>query len=131
MKRSENVGLMLMGAAAFAATFAGGMTYFASQKPSHAAQPQAAVDQACTTRADATQDCQPPRRSFAYYVFPHFAPGWTWSSGWGWGSSYDSSRGSAALSNNSRTYAPMGSGAVQRSGFGSSARGSFRVSAGG
>jgi hypothetical protein len=131
MKRSENVGLVLMGAAAFAATFAGGMTYFAWQKPSHAAQAQAAVDQTCTTRTDGTQDCQPQRRGFAYYVFPHFTPGWTWSSGWGWGNSYDSSRGAAALSNNSRTYAPTSSDGIQRSGFGSSARGSFRVSAGG
>jgi hypothetical protein len=133
MKRSENVGLVLMGAAAFAATFAGGMTYFAWQKPSHAAQAQTetVVDQRCTAVPDGTQDCAPQRRSFAYYVFPHFTPGWTWSSGWGWGSSYDSSRGATALSNNSRTNAPTRSGGIQRSGFGSSARGSFRVSAGG
>jgi hypothetical protein len=38
MKRSENVGLMLMGGAVFAATFAGGMTYMAMQRPSYAAQ---------------------------------------------------------------------------------------------
>ncbi len=37
MKRSGSVALVLMGAATFAATFAGGMAYFAWQKPSHAA----------------------------------------------------------------------------------------------
>jgi len=131
MKRSDNVSLMLMGAAAFAATFAGGMAYFALQKPSHAAQAQTAAEQQCSARSEGTQECEPRRRGFAYYVFPHFTPGWTWSSGWGWGSSYGN-RQSAALSNNPRTYAPASGRVVERSGFGSTARApSIRVSAGG
>ena len=51
MKRSGNVGLVLMGGAAFAATFAGGMAYFAWQKPSHAAQPQTAARRRPARRA--------------------------------------------------------------------------------
>ena len=73
MKRSGQVGLMLMGGAAFAATFAGGVGYLAWQKPSHAAQPQAAAAaQNCTTRPDGTQNCQPTQRGFAYYLLPRF-----------------------------------------------------------
>ena len=132
MKRSENVGLVLMGAAAFAATFAGGIAHVAWQKPSQAAQAQMATEQPCDTRSTGTQECQPQRRGFAYYVFPHFTPGWTWSSGWGWGSSYEATRQNAALSNNPRSYAPARGGGIERSGFGSTARGpSIRVSAGG
>jgi len=133
MKRSGNVGLVLMGGAAFAATFAAGMTYFAWQKPSHAAtvQSQTVADQNCAARLDDPQTCEPVRRGFAYYFYPR----WTWSSGWGWGNSYEPKRQEAALTNNSRSYVPAsskiaGSG-VERAGFGSSARGSFRVSAGG
>jgi hypothetical protein len=131
MKRSENVSLVLMGAVAFAATFAGGMAYLASQKPSHAAQAQTAVaDQSCTTRSDGTQDCQPQRRGFAYYFYPRFS-GWTWSSGWGGGASSEPIRRDAALGGSRASYAPAPAGGVVRSGFGSSARGSFRISAGG
>ena len=76
MKRSGQVGLMLMGGAAFAATFAGGVGYLAWQKPSHAAQPQAAAAaQNCTTRPDGTQNCQPTQRGFAYYLLPRFIYG--------------------------------------------------------
>jgi len=76
MKRSGQVGLMLMGGAAFAATFAGGVGYLAWQKPGHAAQPQAAAAaQNCTTRPDGTQNCQPTQRGFAYYLLPRFIYG--------------------------------------------------------
>ena len=108
---------MLMGGAAFAATFAGGMTYFAWQKPSHAAQSA----QSCV-RQPGTQNCEPARRGFAYY----FYPGWSW----GGGSSSKPQR-EAALSNNSRSTAPAANSGTVRSGFGSSAQVSSRVSAGG
>jgi len=129
MKRSGQVGLVLMGAATFVGTFAAGTAYFAWQKPSHAAAATQA-SQTCTPRADGTQTCEPTRRGFAYYLLPRSS----WS--WGWGSSYEPRRQEAALSSNSRSYAPTtstvpGGVAVERSGFGSSAKGSFRVSAGG
>ena len=128
MKRSENVGLVVMGAAAFAATFAGGMALVAWQKPSHAAQPQTVADQRCTTRSDGTQDCQPQRRGFAYYLVPSFVHGW--SSG---GSANKPVTREAALVNNSRSGAvSVPNTGVQRSGFGSTAKSaSIRVSAGG
>lgn len=129
MKRSENVGLVVMGAAVFAATFAGGMAYSAWQKPSHAAQPQTAMaDQRCTTRSDGTQDCQPQRRGFAYYLVPSFAHGWSWG-----GSTNKTVTREAALVSNSRSGAiPVSHSGVQRSGFGSTAKStSIRVSAGG
>src|SRR5688572_29324949 len=105
MKRSGNVGLVLMGGAAFAATFAAGMAYFAWQKPSHAAQSQAAAStQNCTTRPDGTQNCQPVRRGFAYYLFPTFSYG---SSASASSASAAQPRGqSAALTSNSRAYTP-------------------------
>jgi hypothetical protein len=128
VKRSENVGLIVMGAAAFAATFAGGMALVARQKPSHAAQPQTVADQRCTTRADGTQDCQPQRRGFAYYLVPSFVHGW--SSG---GSATKTVTREAALVGKPRSgAASVPNTGVQRSGFGSTARGpSIRVSAGG
>ena len=58
MKRSDNVGLMMMGGAAFAATFAVGMAYLAWQKPATPRQPQAAAAaQNCTTRPDGARNC--------------------------------------------------------------------------
>jgi len=132
VKRSENVSLMVMGAAAFAATFAGGLAYAAWQKPSNAAHAQPAMaDERCTTRADGTRDCEPQRRGFAYYFYPRFS-GWTWSSGWGWGTSSEPIRRDAALTGNRPAYAGAPAGGIVRSGFGSTARsGSIRVSAGG
>ena len=122
MKRSENVGLMLMGGVAFAATFAGGMAYMSMNRPSHAAQAAA-----CTPAQNGTQTCQQPAsRGFSYYVYP---------SHW-WGSSASASakpQQQAALTNTSNTSRPatqVASG-VERSGFGSSAKTSFRASAGG
>jgi hypothetical protein len=129
VKRSENVGLVLMGAAAFAATFAGGMAYVAWQKPSHAAQAQPAVaDQRCAIPSDGTQDCQPQRRGFAYYLVPHYFHGWSWG-----GSTSKTVTREAALVSNSRPGAvPVSHTGVERSGFGSTARStSIRVSAGG
>lgn len=125
MKRSENVSWVVMGAVAFAATFGGGMAYFAMQKPNHAAQAQTAVaDQQCTTRSDDTRDCTPQRRSFAYYLVPR------WS--WGWGTSSEPIRRDVALSGSRTAYAPAPAGGIERSGFGSTARSpSIRVSAGG
>jgi hypothetical protein len=128
MKRSGNVGLVLMGGAVFAATFAAGTAYFAWQRPSHAAE--ATKAETCTARPDGTQTCEPTRRGFAYYLLPRSS----WS--WGWGTSYEPRRQEAALTNSSRSYVPTTStvpagAVVERSGFGSSAKGSFRVSAGG
>lgn len=130
MKRSENVGLVVMGAAVFAATFAGGMAYSAWQKPSQAAHSptQAVADQRCATRSDGTQDCQPQRRGFAYYLVPSFVHGWSWG-----GSATKPVTREAALVSNSRPGAvPVSHTGVQRSGFGSTAKStSIRVSAGG
>jgi hypothetical protein len=118
MKRSENVGLMVMGGAVFAATFAGGMTYMAMQRPSHAAQ-------ACTP-APNTQSCQPASRGFTYYIYPGH-----------WGSSATTAvapqrQQQAALTGTSRPAATtVSASGTERSGFGSSAKSSMRVSAGG
>src|SRR5262245_65618716 len=103
-----------MGAAAFAATFAGGMALSAWQKPSHAAEGQAIAAQQCTTRSDGTQDCQPQRRGFAYYLVPSYFHGWSWG-----GSTARTVTREAALVSNSRSggVAVSGSG-VERSGFG-------------
>ena len=125
MKRSENVGLFVMGGAVFAATFAGGMTYMAMQRPSHAAQ-------ACTVAPNGSQTCQPTSRGFTYY----FHPG-------NWGSSASAStkpqQQQAALTGTSRPAAntsrpaatTVSASGIERSGFGSSAKNSFRPSAGG
>jgi len=128
VKRSENVGLVVMGAAAFVATFAGGMAYSAWQKPSHAAQAEAVAEQRCTTRADGTQECQPQRRGFAYYIFPRYFHGWSWGS-----SASEPVRREAALAGNSRSGGvAVSNTGIARSGFGSTAKSpSIRVSAGG
>lgn len=117
---------MLMGGAIFAATFAGGMTYMAMQRPSHAAQ-------TCTPAPNGTQTCQPASRGFAYYFHP----------GHWWGSSSASASTKppqqAALTGTSRPAAntsrpaatTVSATGTERSGFGSSAKNSFRPSAGG
>ena len=118
MKRSENVGLMLMGGAVFAATFAGGMTYMSMQRPSYAAQ-------SCTTAPNGTQTCQPSSRGFTYFFYPSH-----WS--WGSGASSGAKPQQAALTSTSRPAATtVAAGGTERSGFGSSAKNSFRPSAGG
>jgi hypothetical protein len=115
MKRSENVGLMLMGGAVFAATFAGGMTYMSMQRPSHA--------QSCTPAQNGTQTCQPASRGFTYFFYPSY---WTSS-----GSSAPRPQ-QAAFSGASRPPATtVSASGTERSGFGSSAKMSFRPSAGG
>ena len=115
MKRSENVGLMLMGGAAFAATFAGGMTYMAMQRPSHA--------QSCTPTPNGAQTCQPTSRGFTYFFYP---------SHWGSGSATAAKpQQQAALTGTSRPATPVSASGTERSGFGSSAKTSFRPSAGG
>jgi hypothetical protein len=126
MKRSGTVGLVMMGGAAFAATFAGGMAFFAWQKPSQAAQPQAAA-QTCTPRPDGTQSCEPTLRGFTYYLWP------TWSTGTSASASGDPKRtSSAALTGNTRSYTSAGPSGTQRGGFGTTAQSSsFRPSAGG
>ena len=63
---------MVMGAAAFTATFASVYAY--RQPPTSSAQPQSAAAQNCTTNPDGTQSCQ-PRRSFGYYLLPSFISG--------------------------------------------------------
>jgi hypothetical protein len=132
MKRSGTVGLVLMGGAAFTATFAAGMVYFAWQKPSHAAQPQAvAAAQTCTTRPEGTQSCQPQQRGFMYYLLPNFVYGGSRTTT---ASAPEPRRSqSAALTNNSRAYTPAtSSSGAERGGFGTTAQSnSFRTSAGG
>lgn len=117
MKRSENVGLMLMGGAVFAATFAGGMTYMAMQRPSHAAQ-------TCTPAPNGTQTCQQTSRGFTYYFFP---------GNWGSSASTSAKPQQAALTSTAARPAAttVAANGVERSGFGSSAKTSFRPSAGG
>jgi hypothetical protein len=119
MKRSENVGLMLMGGAVFAATFAGGMTFMTMQRPSSAAQ-------ACTSAPNGAQNCQPSSRGFTYFFYPSH---WSWGSG---ASSGTKPQQQAALTGTSRPAATtVSASGTERSGFGSSAKSSFRVSAGG
>jgi len=127
MKRSENVGLVMMGGVAFAATFAAGMAYFALQKPSNAAQPQAAAAaQNCTARPDGTQSCEPARRGFTYYLFP------SWGSSGSASASEAKRTSSAALTSNARASTSVSPSGTTRGGFGGTAQsGSFRVSAGG
>jgi hypothetical protein len=78
MKRSGQVGLVVMGAAAFVGTYASIAAYRAGTTSS---QPQSAMAQTCTTRPDGTQACEPARRSFGYYFIPHFAHGWWYGNG--------------------------------------------------
>lgn len=130
MKRSGNVGLVLMGAATFAATFAAGTAYLVWSKPAGAVQANAlAQPQSCMTRPDGSQDCQPRPRSYSYYVFPSHGYGW-----WGWSRSADATarpQVAALTSTSSRAYVPAPSTDTVRSGFGSTAQGFTRVSAGG
>jgi hypothetical protein len=124
MKRSGNVSLAVMGTAAFAVTFAGGMTYLNMSRPSQAA-PQSAAS-TCTPRPDGT--CEPVRRGFTYYLVPHFFHGSSSSS-----TTPARPPQSAALTGAPRATTPAVSpSGTTRGGFGTTARsGSFRVSAGG
>jgi hypothetical protein len=119
MKRSGNVGLVLMGGVAFAATFAGGMAYLGSQKPSHAA----AAAQTCTMRPDGTPNCQPARRGFAYYLFPSF----------GSSASASSAPDPKARTQSAALTSPaVDSSSTTRGGFGTTAQsGSYRTASAG
>jgi hypothetical protein len=116
MKRSEHVGLALMGVAAFAATFASATLYMAKPGTSQAAQ-------SCTTRSDGTQICE--RRGFSYFLFH----GWSGSSP----AEPKKTQGAALVSNaNARSSTPASSAGIERGGFGATgASTSFRASAGG
>jgi len=112
MKRSEHVGLAMMGVAAFAATFASATLYMA--KPGTSAQ-------SCTTRPDGTQNCE--RRGSSYYLLH----GW-----WGGSSAAPAKTQEAALTGNARSSAPVSSAGTVRGGFGATgSSASFRGSAGG
>jgi len=137
MKRSGQVGLVVMGAAAFAATFASVHAFQSrpaamAQRPSPDCTPRqdlARQDLARQdlARQDGTQNCQPVQRSFAHYLIPSYFHG-----GSSIGSAQSASVRGAALTNSSRTAMPATSTGVVRSGFGTTAgSGSFRVSAGG
>lgn len=111
----------MMGGAAFAGTFAAGMAYFAWQKPSHAAQAQN-----CTIRADGTQDCPRSSRGFAYFLYPSYFSGSSGAS-----ASEPKRTQGAALTSNSRIASSTPASGTVRDGFGSTAKRSIRVSAGG
>ena len=75
MKRSGQVGLVVMGAAAFAATFGSVYAYRAvptavAQQPSPDCTPRQDL-----ARQDGTQNCQPVQRSFAHYLIPSYFHG--------------------------------------------------------
>lgn len=116
MKRSEHVGLAMMGVAAFAATFASASLYMGRPGTAQAAQ-------SCTPRADGTQNCE--RRGFSYFLFH----GWSGSNP----AEPKKMQGAALISNvNARSSTPASSVGIVRSGFGSTgASTSFRASAGG
>ena len=132
MKRSGQVGLVVMGAAAFAATFASVHAFQSrpaamAQRPSPDCTPRQDLARQDLARQDGTQNCQPVQRSFAHYLIPSYFHG-----GSSIGSAQSASVRGAALTNSSRTAMPATSTGVVRSGFGATAgSGSFRVSAGG
>jgi hypothetical protein len=111
MKRSGQVGLAVMGVAAFATTYASVSAYRASAH-------DGVAQTTCTTRADGTQSCEPVRRGFTYYLYPHF--------GSSSASASSAPTQSAALTGNARAYTSASPSGTARGGFGS-----FRVSAGG
>jgi hypothetical protein len=116
MKRSEHVGLAVMGVAAFAATFASASTYLA--RPSTSLRQPA---QNCAPRADGTQNCE--RRGFTYYLLH----GW-----WGGSSAQPMKTQGAALIASARSPSPASGSSIVRGGFGATAASApFRVSAGG
>ena len=113
MKRSENVGLMVMGGAVFAATFAGGMTYMAMQRPSYAAQ-------TCTP---APRHAELPAGLARLHLLLSIRVNWGSSA-----STNAKPQQQAALTSTSRPAATtVSASGTERSGFGSSAKSSFRV----
>jgi hypothetical protein len=120
MKRSEHVGLAVMGVAAFAATFAS-----ASYLTRPATMPQQSA-QNCTPRSDGAPNCEPARRGFAYYLYPSYFHGWSSAS-----SAEPRRTQGVALVSNAHAAAPGTSTTIVRGGFGStSASAPFRVAAG-
>ena len=123
MKRSENVGLVVMGGAAFAATFAAGMAYFAGR--SRAMRGSRKRRRRPARRAPtARRTAKPARRGFTYYLFPR------------WGRRLERSCAraetqveSAALTSNPRASTPSASpSGTTRGGFGTTAQNaSFRA----
>jgi hypothetical protein len=75
MKRSSQVGLAVMGVAAFAATFASVKAFQGGTGSTSAQSAAQSAAQTCTTRPDGTQNCEPQRRGFSYYLLPHFMYG--------------------------------------------------------
>jgi hypothetical protein len=113
MKRSASLGLVVMGAAAFTASFAGGSAFLAWKNP---AQPQT-----CTPRPDGTQACSQPRTSNGGARFVYLP------------SSSGISTTAAPVVGSANAAAPalaVKDGTARR-GFGASAKTAFRGSAGG
>jgi hypothetical protein len=115
MKRSASLGLVVMGAAAFTASFAGGSAFLAWQNP--------AQSLACTSRPDGTQACSTTRTpaGIARYVHVSLFPG------------NSAATTPAVRATGAATPAParaLQDGTTRR-GFGASARTAFRGSAGG
>lgn len=121
MKRSGQVGLAVMGVAAFAATYT---SVSAFRAPSQ----NGVAQSTCTTRSDGTQTCEPTRRSFTYYLYPHFGS----SSASASSASGKPLAQSAALTGNARAFTSASPSGTMRGGFGTTgSSGSFRISAGG
>jgi hypothetical protein len=120
MKRSGQVGLVVMGAAAFAATYASVYAYRAQARSADCTPRQD------LTRQDGKQNCQPAQRStFAHFFYPGYGHGGSTAS------AQPANLQGAALTNSPRTMPAANTGVV-RSGFGATAgSGSFRVAAGG
>jgi hypothetical protein len=112
MKRSASLGLVVMGAAAFTASFAGGSAFLAWQHP---AQPQT-----CTPRPDSSQACSPTRTSNGGARFV-YVPSFSGSS----------TPPPAVGSANATAPALAVQDGTARRGFGASAKVAFRGSAGG
>jgi hypothetical protein len=126
IKRSSNISLIVMGALAFTASFAGGSAYMGWQQPTQT--------QNCTTAADGKQVC-PTRRSWIYLPAFHY---------WGWGPG-ERSASAAPRTQSTNTNARLATGAplmnasggtravegTTRGGFGASGRTAFRGSAAG
>src|SRR5262245_18857605 len=134
MKRSGSVALVVMGTAAFAASFAGASTYMAWNKPNAAAAPPhqqqqalASPQQNCTTQPDGTRVCQSQQRSTGYH--------------WFWGGWHSPSQTEAKTPPKTQTaaFAPaqrksvpgISTSDATRGGFGAMAHANMHASAGG
>jgi hypothetical protein len=117
MKRSASLGLVVMGAAAFTATFAGGSAFMAWRNP--------AQSQTCVPRPDGTQACTPTRTpaGVARYVHVALFPGSS-------AAATPPVRAADAAAPAPAPVRVMQDGTMRR-GFGASAKTAFRGSAGG